>query len=203
MANYSDSGRALVCVVIVEEPRTHKTRRRFTPDSAALFPSPHQVRREGRVAVLRQRAHTHGVLRRVDPPSRIANDLVQGPAQPHQPAEAVASSHRKIEGQGISVQAVCCGGDAEGRGRTRLCARAWRREDDYEARAAAQREAAKARAAVESEATEDRQRQERAAARRSAILSHGWPEDLVELVIARRIVIGMTAEMVRASWGGR
>ena len=54
---------------------------------------------------------------------------------------------------------------------------------------------------------EDRRRAEaeraaaRGTARRSEILSHGWPEDMAELVIARQVAIGMTPAMVTASWG--
>nr|PZN59644.1 MAG: hypothetical protein DIU58_17700 [Sphaerobacter thermophilus] len=57
----------------------------------------------------------------------------------------------------------------------------------------------RARREAERRAAAERARRE--AERAARIRSYGWPAHFAEAVIARRVMIGMTAEMVREAWG--
>jgi uncharacterized Zn finger protein (UPF0148 family) len=65
--------------------------------------------------------------------------------------------------------------------------------------AATQAEERRRRQAVQTE--EQRRRQAVVAARERTIRSMRWPSRFTEAVLERRVMIGMTAEMVRLAWG--
>jgi hypothetical protein len=62
-------------------------------------------------------------------------------------------------------------------------------------------EKARAKASAEAEAAAEKDRVARLATRRAAYKKKGWSTDVIDAIISRKIMIGMTPDMVREAWG--